>query len=378
MNDNQQPILSNWGFLGRIVLKATVLFVLCNVSFALWQPLEELGRLSLYNWVLPGRLRLPYGEEARESYNLSLNNVPALFASHILNHPKPADEFRVLLLGDSGTWGWLLSNEQTLAAQLNNLATTESQPIVVYNLGYPIMSVTKDLLLLEEGLKHEPDLVVWLVTLESFAREQQLAHPLLQHNAPRVQRLINLYELQLSLTDSRLIIPSFWEQTVVGQRRALADLLRLQLYGFSWAATEIDQQLPTEMVLRQSDFDENLSWHGWQLSATLAEEMVAWEVVPASIKLAAPTPILIINEPIFISDGQNSQLRYNSLYPRWAYDQYRQQLLTQAQTNNWNYLDLWNAIPATEFTDNPVHLTPTGARLLAEQLKEAIWQMESR
>ena len=35
-----------------------------------------------------------------------------------------------------------------------------------YNLGYPVMSLTKDLLLLELAHSYTPNLVVWCVTLE--------------------------------------------------------------------------------------------------------------------------------------------------------------------------------------------------------------------
>ena len=75
---------------------------------------------------------------------------------------------------------------------------------------------------------------------------------------------------------------------------------------------------------------------------------------------------------MFISSGLNSDLRYNSFYPRWAYDQYRQLLQETAVTNNWNYLDLWDSIPPAEFTDTPVHLTPEGALQMATRLSQEI------
>ncbi|MEW5989281.1 MAG: hypothetical protein AB1791_21860, partial [Chloroflexota bacterium] len=110
---------STWASVGRVLLKTALLFVLFNVLFAWWQPLDALGRLTLYNTVLPGRRRLPYGEAADAPYNLSLNNLPAMLGSHAISRPKAADEFRVLLLGDSAVWGWLLDNEETLAGQIN-------------------------------------------------------------------------------------------------------------------------------------------------------------------------------------------------------------------------------------------------------------------
>ena len=76
-------------------------------------PLPTLGRLSLYNRLLPGRLRLPYGDEPSKAYNLSLYNLEAMFSSHQIGAAKPPDEYRVILIGDSSTWGFLLPADQT-------------------------------------------------------------------------------------------------------------------------------------------------------------------------------------------------------------------------------------------------------------------------
>jgi hypothetical protein len=38
--------------------------------------------------------------------------------------------------------------------------------------------------------------------------------------------------------------PSELDRTLIGQRRNLADLIRLQIYGVLWAATGIDQYYP--------------------------------------------------------------------------------------------------------------------------------------
>src|SRR5678815_375858 len=101
-----------------VLLKATLLFVLFNFAFISFKDIP-LGKFSLYNSVFPGRERFPFGE-ARESYNLSLFNLDAMFASHVLHGTeKTADEYRVLLIGDSSVWGTLLTPEQTLAGQLN-------------------------------------------------------------------------------------------------------------------------------------------------------------------------------------------------------------------------------------------------------------------
>jgi hypothetical protein len=89
-------------------------------------------------------------------------------------------------------------------------------------------------------------------------------------------------------------------------------------------------------------------------------------------------PVLIVNEPMFISRGQNSDLRYNSFYPRWAYDQFHEMLNGQAAANHWHYLDLWDSIAPAEFTDTPVHLTPQGMAQLAKVVGEEVMKLSSQ
>ena len=363
-----------WGLFWRVTAKAALLFVLFNVVFAAIMPLDALGTLSLYNVLLPGRERLPYGEEPAQSYNLSLYNIPAMMASHTLARPKAADEFRIILIGDSATWGWFLENKDTLAGRINagRYVTTDGRRVVAYNLGYPIMSLTKDLVLLNEAMRYRPDLILWPVTLESFPREKQLVHPLLQNNPARVRALIGDYQLSLDPLDPRLAEPNFFGRTIIGQRRALADWMRLQFYGFSWAATGIDQAIPAEIPRNLSDFDENVQWQSFTQPTALKQEDLAFDVLAAGVKLAGKVPVLIVNEPMFVSHGKNSQLRYNSFYPRWAYDTFRALLGTAASENGWRYLDLWDSIAPDEFTNTPVHLTPKGSAQLAEQVLAAL------
>jgi hypothetical protein len=372
-----EPARGGWQAIGRLLMKAAVLFAALNLLFALLFPISFLGPLSLYNRLLPGRQRLPYGENPAQSYNLTLSDVPAMFASHELSRAKPDDEFRVVIVGDSGTWGWLLENEETLAGQINQAGytTPDGRRIVAYNLAYPVLSVTKDLLLLEQGMAYEPDLIVWPVTLDSLPYAKQLTHPLLQDNPEPVRELIRRFGLALDENDESFRELSFWERTIVGQRRALADLLRLQAFGFSWAATGIDQHIPAEFPLRQSDFEEDESWQGFAGPTELTADGLAFDVLAAGFDIAGEVPILLVNEPIFISSGENSDLRYNSFYPRWAFDQYRTLLSEQAAASGWRYLDLWNAVSPEEFTDTPVHLTPDGTAQYAELVGWELMEM---
>ncbi|MBN2499593.1 MAG: SGNH/GDSL hydrolase family protein [Anaerolineales bacterium] len=379
MNADQNPKF-NLRFVVNVLLKALVLFVILNLLFATFNPLPFLGKLSIYNWLVPGRARLPFGENPEAAYNLSLFNLNAMFAAHeIAGAHKAAEEYRVVLIGDSSVWGYWLTNEETLSANLNAAGLkTDGKRIVVYNLGYPTISLTKDLLLLDRALAYEPDLVVWLVTLESFPYEKQTFTPLVQQNPWQVQELIAEYGLNIDPTAPNFVTPTFWQHTIVGQRRQLADVLRLQLYGVPWAATGIDQDIPqyddpADYQTRQEDFEADESFY--DLTAPLTEQDVAFDVLAAGVGRAGDTPVLIINEPMFISAGENSDIRYNFFYPRWAYDDYRKLMTALSAENNWHYLDLWDAISPAEFTNSAIHLTPDGSTQLAELVAPAILEI---
>lgn len=349
-----------------LLLKATLLFVLFNLAFPLFKNLP-VGKLSLYNSVFPGRERFPFGE-TRQSYNLSLFDLDAMFASHVLAGTKKApDEYRVLLIGDSSVWGTLLTPEQTLAGQINHNAVSAcGKTVRAYNLGYPTISLTKDLMILDQAKQYQPDLIVWLTTLEAFPNDKQLTSPIVANNAERVRNLITNYQLPFDPNNPALVRPSTWEQTFVSQRRAVADLLRLQIYGALWASTGIDQVYPENYERAQTDLEPNPDFHGL---ASL-ENTLAFDVLDAGMSVAPH--MLLVNEPMLISDGINRDIRYNFFYPRWAYDEYRQELAGHARARNWNYLDLWDLVPASEFTNSAIHLTPTGEGLLAKQLADTI------
>lgn len=363
----------------RVLAKGLLLFAIFNLVFAAWAP-AHLGDLSLYGSVFQGRLRLPFGEDSQHAYNLSLFNLDAMFSSQVLAEGvKPQNEYRVIVIGDSSVWGILLRPEQTLSGQLDaqGLATCDGRQIRIYNLGYPTISLTKDLMILNYAMRYQPDLVVWPVTLEAFPFDQQLASPIVANNTEAVQELIAKFHLPFNPHDPTLVQTNFWQRTLIGQRRNLADLLRLQLYGVMWASTGVDQVYPTDYSPAQTDFDMDVSFDGRQGPA-LDQTQLAFDVLKAGEREVGKTPLLLVNEPILISAGKNSDLRYNFFYPRWAYDQYRQDLTLQAGLNDWNYLDEWNLVPAGDFTNSAIHLTPAGEHLLVDKVKTSILSLSCR
>ncbi len=364
-------------FVRNVLLKALLLFVVLNLIFTSADFVPWLARLSGYNAIFPGRTRLPYGEVPQRAFNLSPLSLEALFASHELTGgAKPEDEYRVLVIGDSSVWGYLLRPEDTLSGNLSagGYVTDDGRHVRAYNLGYPITSLLKDVMILDEAMRYEPDFVLWLVTLEAMPEVKQFASALVQHNPERTLDLIERYELDLEPQEGDLIELNLWQRTIVGQRRNLADLVRLQLYGVVWAATGIDQIYPEDYPLRKSDLEADNTF--FELVPTQrVDEILAPDIIQAAVDMAGDAPVLIVNQPIFVSDGENSDIRYNLNYPRWAYDEYRVWFGQQCQENGWSCLDLWDLIDPSEFTNTAFHYTPVGSAQLAAVLGDAILEL---
>jgi hypothetical protein len=365
-------------FLRNVVIKGVLLFLLLNFGVALIPTGGKMGRLSLYNVLLHGRVRLPFGENPDEAYNLSLYDLEAMFASHEINAGvKPEDEYRIILIGDSATWGTLLYPKDTLSELINQdgLTTGGGKRVRAYNLAYPTMSLTKDLMILEKALNYNPDLVLWPVTLESFPIGIQIETPLIANNPQCVQPLIQRLNLPLEVNSDAFIYDTFWGRTLIGRRRAIFDALRLQFYGVMWAATGIDQTYPDDVEPAQRDFEaDDDEFYGWT-SGPLPLDQLAVDALSAGTELAGEIPVLVVNEPILISEGENSDVRYNFFYPRWAYDQYRLALTERSMYADWEYVDLWNIIQQEEFTNSAVHLTSEGSHMYYQALKPTLMRL---
>lgn len=369
-----------WRTVGNVLFRALVIFIVLNLGYALLNPLAFLGRISLYNLLYPGRLRLPYGSDPKRSYNLTITQLEAMLASHEIHRAsKMGDEYRVLILGDSSVWGFLLKPDQTLSARVNSsdYQTSSGRMVRAFNLGYPTMSVTKDLLLLERGLRYQPDLILWFVTLESLPTWKQLDSPVTQRNPGPTRALIQRHNIRLDPQDERFLDLSFLDRTIIGQRKQLADLVRLQLYGAMWASTSVDHHIPETYNRLIVDLPADDTFQGFGPGELKAGEL-AFDVLAAGIEQAGDVPVLIVNEPIFISQGMNSDIRYNSYYPRWAYDEYRHMLAERCVVEGWEILDLWDMLSSGEFTESAIHYSPAGVKQVVSLLGVAILEHANR
>jgi hypothetical protein len=346
----------------KIVLKALALFVVFNVLYVVTQPLRLLNRLSVYNALVPGRERLPFSEYPAESYSLTVTDLNQMLASHEIARPKAPGEFRVIMLGDSSIWGYLLKPDETQAACLNrlNLTLPSGKHVRVYNLGYPTLTVMKDLLILRHALPYQPDLILWPTSLASLYTSDQLGFPIIKAQYDEVAALIAQYGFKFG--ERPLPAPTWFDRTFFGQRRPLADWLRYQLYGLDWAATGIDHVVPKFVTPHP---------------VNLLPDDLSLDVVKVGIDTAAALhiPVLLINEPIYRSDS--SPVRWNTYYPRWAYDTYRQAMQEVAAREGWHYVDFWDAATPDQFTDTDFHLTPAANCAYAEKLSAPLLQLAS-
>ncbi len=223
-------------------------------------------------------------------------------------------------------------------------------------------------MILDTAKRYQPDLVIWLVTLDTF--RQNGLNSFLLSNQQETRFIIERYGIPFDLSylqpDANL-----FSQTLIGQRSQLARLFQLQLYGFYWADLHLTLADMGSSVPVQNNFKNDATFPGYRTGVNLNNAMLfSW--VDYIYKISGGIPTIVVNEPIFIATGQNSSVRYNSLYPRWAYAQYRGIINLEAVRHGWNYVDLWNSIPSTEFLDTPLHLTPTGEHQLANSLMPTI------
>lgn len=368
---------ANWASCARIVTKALTLFLIFNIALILINPVPFLANFSVYNRLVPGRHRLPYADRPELEYSVTVSNLDALFAAHeIHGHVKPIDEYRVFVLGDSATWGWKLKPEETLVSALNALRLTTTsegrREVRVYNLAYPSGSAVRDLLLLDYAMRYQPDMVIWMVTFSTLADGARTNHVLVKDNAHRIRSLIDRY--QLKMNHGSVWEPGRRDRTLLGQRRKeIADVIRLQLYGVAWAATGIDHDYFSPYERVKSDLKDGDLYHGMS-PKVLTEDDITFDVIVAMHKVVDGRPLLIINEPILIAHGKNSDVRYNNEYPRWLFDQYRALMKSKSAQEGWNYLDLWGLIPPDQFTDTEFHITPEANRVLAERI--ATWMSQ--
>lgn len=350
---------------GRIFIKGIVIFLLAEFVFLSFRP--DISLLNVYGALGIKRQRFPTSTHAPADAALDVGNLDAMFASHIVSQPKADNEFRVLLLGDSAMWGFLLQPEQALSGQINALnLTCGNKKVQVYNLSYPRSSATKDLMILDKAMKYKPDLIIWPVTLYTLMPKTRIDHWLIGQNPEELYSLDARFHFL-----PKNYPPESLSDKILGPQRELFRVLRYQLYSVVNLATGIDQ-IQTTYDNVPAELPSDLKFEGMN-PPTVTPQQISIDEVQDFYLLAKNVPIILVNEPIqIVKDVPNSDIYYNFYYPRWVYDQYHQILGVAAAQNGWNYLDLWDKFTSDYYTNTPLHLNPEGERQLAEMLAPSI------
>jgi hypothetical protein len=323
--------------------------------------------ISIYSALELKRGRFPISTSSPVDNALDVGDLDAMFSSHIVSNPKTPDEFRLLVLGDSAQWGIGLTPQQTIPGQLDLLnITCTNYKVRVYNLSFPRSSATKDLMILDKALQFKPDMIMWFVTLYTLMPKTRMDHTLISQNAAEFYNLAHRFDF----LPSGYQPPNLLEQ-IHDQNRALFRITRYQVGALLQLSTGLDQ-IPGPPEILPNELTRETTFEGLK-PPILRQSQVSLDQVEDFYILAGHIPVLLVNEPMqILREEVNSDIRYNSYYPRWVYDQYRRFLSEAAVQNSWNYLDLWDSLPAADFTDTPLHLNPEAQHSLAEMLAPSI------
>lgn len=350
---------------GPLAAKTVLVFALLQWILAAYVSVPP--ALNVYSLFGMKRERLPLSTVSPLDAALDVGTLGPMFASHVISNTKTPDEFRVAVLGDSTIWGLQLRADEVLPGQLNQLGLTcGGKRLRFYNLSFPRSSATKDILILDEALAAKPDAIIWLVTWYTLSPKTRVDHWLIDQNQDAYRRLATRFDFLPKTYEALQLVDQ-----VFARDRAVFHTLRYQLYAAIALATERDQipgppQIPATALTSEEVFEG-------MKPPTLRSSQVSLDQVQDFYNLAGSVPVLLVNEPIQIMRGiPNSDIRYNSYYPRWIYDQYRGYLAAEAAAKGWNFLDLWDLFPEQEFADTPLHLKPGAHRRLAEYLAPAI------
>ncbi len=360
-NQSMSPIIRPW----KIFAKGIIIFLVFEFAFYALHP--NLEWLNVYNFPALKRQRFPISTVAPEDGALDVANIDAMLASHVVSGPKAPDEYRVFVLGDSAVWGIGLTSAQTLPGQMDALGLKcGNKNVRVYNLSFPRPSATKDLMILDESMKYQPDEIVWVLSGFTLMPKTRIEHPLISQNPDEYYKVAHRFDFLPKSYRAPSLVSQVSNQ-FIDQNRTFFRILRYQFYSLVNLATGLDQ-IPGPPEELPSQLSSNATFEGLK-PPKLDVGKVSLDQVQDFYQIAGNVPVILINEPTqVLTNVPNSNIYYNVYFPRWIYDQYRQYVSEAALKNHWNYLDLWNVFPASYYTDTPLHLIPEGETELAKMI----------
>ncbi len=306
--------------------------------------------------------------------------IEEMLLTHSLNrHPKAADEFRVVIIGDSAMWGASLVYGQKFADQVNARGLrVDGKRVVAYNMGLPAPFVAKDIIVLDAVRSYQPDLIMWFLTATAI------------YNAP-----IGIYSGHINFMRlNRLRLERITEQN--GLKGWVAARLPREPWWYPFIALHEKGALPAWITafLKPTPKIElatpapptpsvNRNYPLVVSTKLPAQAVIAmgnpaytpmpnptWQFLVIGNKLAAESgaKLLLVNEPIFVGSGPNSKVSYNWIFQRAFYDTYRKTLSAFTAKNAIWYADLWDVLPQQYYIEAPVHADAAGWGIVIDKM----------
>jgi len=367
----------------RIAAKAVALLLAVDLLQASLGLERRIENVSVYRFLVPKLARL---DILRDYPSPVIWPLKPLLDAHEIGAPKGRDEYRVAVLGDSGSFGFFSPARDAIPGQMSRSGlSVGGRKLRAYNLSYQTPNALKDLVILRHSLRREPDAIVWFVSLYDLAEDapppfRPFVHLILRANDDDVCALAARYSI------------STWETRRMGcgRRAWWRDSLWLDGGGRYRDLAVLFVRGALDALVPGDPSDSHMDRKPWIGSFPLPEVPLftdrgpletripnsRWETLSAGQRMAAErrVPLLLVNEPIFIASGPGSQREYNSFYGRSIYDRYRRALAEFCRDRGIALLDLWDVLPPQEFDNTPQHYLPEGsrriARLVAERLRD--------
>jgi len=352
----------------RVLLKTFVLFLCFDALFMVFQPFDALRSVTVYGHLVPYRERILYADPGN-SINNQLVPLQTMLAAHEIAIPKGADEYRTIVLGSSGISGYGDADDQTITAYLNRLSSVvNNKQLRAYNLAYPYTYLFKDLVIANATLVYSPDLLVLFVSYDGMDDGpdgiHNIAAPIyfLQINRESVLSLAKKLQTTPNLVRRNVTGQQWWERSIIFERRSILDWVRFQL-------NFVQSVPPTNEIHLDKQLDSG-SDEGSPSFLSLNANWTALENLHSLTDL----PILVVDEPVYIEPraAQQQDQNLNYLYSKAQYDDYRIRLQNVCVEKRLWCLDLWNLVPAKEYTDSVWHRTGAGNQMIAQAVLDEI------
>jgi len=327
----------------RVLLKALIFFFVFYVLLISFPG----PSYFLFKQLMPKFDKFPvnvvyYSNSTKHGFNvLNVFDINSLLYSHAISSgAKPKNQYRIIFIGDSTVYfGKIYS--------MLNGYKCGGKFLRAYNLGYPGVAATKDLMILQEAMKYSPNLIVWSVTFSIV--EDNVAF--LRANPDRFLQLANTYNLSKASYNSFLKRKPVFNQS--GNMRL--DTYLILYYSILRPATGDqnyiiqtalnDEAGPTEQVVAPGREDHLLS------------------ILRAFKEMTEGIPVLLINEP-----------RPSVIVNLDQYKQFRKDILPLSGKERIDFLDLWNLVPDRDFIDH-VHRNDEGETLYGKAVIPAITEI---